>query len=285
MRRFLRALALVTVILLFGFELEPEVSVLIRELQSLNQKIASVQSQKAKLEQRLEEMAQKIDELKAKGHGPIGRAQLERLLKNAAELSDQLGVLEQELSSTKQKEEEASAKLANLCNKNMESYANAVSSASTKEQAKNALEAYLAYRNAYDKWTILKPRETKEFLIPHAEPHDSTSDLKRKLETIDDIQRILNQLSDEAKKQLNALVIERELEKEILQKAELKRMFDDGEIETFGSTPSLAQLKRVESEIERVDSWLAYLEQVKSELADARSSIVIRVKELGGDLK
>lgn len=285
MKFLFRALALLFTFLLVGFELAPEVSLITKELVTLNKKVADIESEKAKLEKNLFELAKRIEELKAKGQGPIARAQLERLLKNASVLSDQLESLELKLQQTKQKKAESSLKLARLCNKKMELYADSVKSATTKEEAKKALEAYLAYHHVRDVWVAQEASDTKEFLIPRADPNDSVAELKRKLVAIDDINRILEQLKGESQRQLDALTREQELEKEILQKSELKRMFEEGEIETFGSVPSAAELKRIETEIKKVEGWRAYLERVKSELAITRGEIIARIKELVRDVK
>lgn len=285
MKPLARAIALIFAFLLVGFELDPKVSSITKELVALNKEIADIETEKARLERDLFELAKRIDELKEKEQGPIARTQLERLLKNASFLSSRLEALEIKLQEMKQKRAEVSLKLANLCDEKMEFYANSIKGATTKLAAKSALEAYLAYHHLRDSWVAQEVSEPKEFLIPRADPSDSIAELKQKLLVIDDLNRMLEQLRDEAQRQLDALLRERELEKEILQKSELKRMFEEGEIETFGSTPSAVDLKRMEDEIKRVRSWLFYLEQIRSELAFERSEMVARIRELVGEMR
>jgi len=285
--RGLRAIAtlLTAATLLAGFSLPPELSLLVSKAKSLDAQIEQLNGQKSKLETRLEELATKIDRMKEQRLGPVGRTRLERLLAQASEVSEKLEGLELELQNARQRRAKASSKIAAECERRMAKEAELVKFAETKKEARSALEAYLAYRNLRDTWSPRPLAKAQEFLIPQLSPSDTLPDLRRKLELIDDLTRTLVQLKGEIQKQLGAMKRELELEREILERSELRKLFEEGEIETFGTKLSRADLEKTKDEIERLENWLRYLDNVHSELTSGRGEIDARIKEIYGNIR
>ncbi len=281
--RFLRAMVVLLVAaLLAGFDLPPRLASLVDRAAKLDGQIKLLESQRTKLESRLEALAARIDRAKEGSTSPLGRARLERLLAQASEVSDSLEALELKLQDVRRQREAIGLRIADECERGMAEQSRLVKSATTKEEAKRALEAYIAYRNLRDRWAPRKEAGAQEFLIPHPLPTDTVSELERKRDMVEDLLTTLDQLRGELQKRLQALERERELEREIRERAELRRLFEEGEIETFGTSPPLTDADKIADEIRKLGDWLDHLARVRSELVSARSEIEARLKEMRG---